>query len=156
MLRGVVVTSIESTAGSTRPPPFCTAVASPSRRSGTETVIASSRFTWMKSTWVTVRRTGWRWSSLTIAGYTVPSTVRSRTVFRPAAPDRAMRRSRRSTATDTGVMPRPYSTAGMWSAVRMRRAAGLPVGRPVLATSTVDAMGVNLLRSGRGKTSARS
>ena len=35
----------------------------------------------MKSTWVTVRRTGWRCSSLTMAGYTLPSTVRSSTVF---------------------------------------------------------------------------
>ena len=57
--------------------------------------------------WVTVRRTGWRCRSLTIAGYTVPSTVRSSTVFTPAAPDRARRRSRRPTATDTGLIPWP-------------------------------------------------
>ena len=117
-----------------------TAVASPSRRSGTDTVISSSRLTWRKSTWLTVRRTGWRCRSLTIAGYTVPSTVRSSTVFTPAGPDKATRRSRRPTATTTGVMPWPYSTPGMISARRSRRAAALPVGRPVLARSTVEAM----------------
>ena len=58
MLRGVVTTSIESTAGSTRPPPWLTLMASPSRRSGTDTVISSSRRTWMKSMWATLRRTG--------------------------------------------------------------------------------------------------
>ena len=89
-----------------------TAVASPSRRSGTDTVISSSRLTWMKSTWVTVRRTGWRWSSLTIAGYTVPSTVRSSTVLTPAGPDRARRRSRRPTATTTGVHAVAVQDAG--------------------------------------------
>ena len=42
-----------------------------------------------------------------IAGYTLPSTVRSSTVFVPAAPETAWRSSRRSTETDSGVMPWP-------------------------------------------------
>ena len=39
--------------------------------------------------WAMLRRTGWRCRSLMIAGYTVPSTVRSSTVLRPAAPETA-------------------------------------------------------------------
>ena len=37
-----------------------TALASPSRRSGTDTVISSFMLTWRKSMWLTVRLIGWR------------------------------------------------------------------------------------------------
>jgi hypothetical protein len=37
-------------------------------RTGTDTVISVSMFTDMKSMWLTVRFTGWRWISFTTAG----------------------------------------------------------------------------------------
>ena len=117
-------------ARSTRPLFDATSLASPSRWIGIETTISSLRFTWMKSMCCTERFTGWRWMSLISVGYTVPSTVRSRIVFMPAAPDRAWRSSRRSTETASGSMPWPYTTAGILPSARRRRASELPACAP--------------------------
>ena len=89
--------------------------------------------------WVTVRRTGWRCSSLMIAGYTVPSTVRSSTVFEPGAAGHGVAQ----VAAVDGDRERRHAVAvdhaGIWFSERRRRDGALPVWRPVLAMSTVDA-----------------
>ena len=117
-----------------------TRVASPSSTMGTSTSMSASRSIRMKSTWVTVRFTGLRWSSLTMVRCSSPSRGGGIDALSPASVVGTWRSSRQSTATALGSDPRPYTTPGILPSARRRLDDRLPVGRPVSAVRVSSAM----------------
>ena len=89
------------------PSSLMTISASPSRSTGTSTVISSSRLISRKSTWLTLWWIGSRCSSFTMLSWRCPSITRLMSALSPASVVNAWRSGFQSTLTATGSDPWP-------------------------------------------------
>ena len=97
---------------STRPSPWCTSRASPTRITGTSAAMTSSRRTMMKSTWVTVWATGWRCMSRASVRKVSEPVSSERSWLAPASPLRATRSSRADHGDGERIGAVPVDDAG--------------------------------------------